>query len=69
MEKLVCEMPVSLDEFTEGLNAAIGDGGKQLPEWVYQLSGWCELHGLVDEFLASCGTCLSGVSLIPFLNK
>jgi dihydrofolate reductase len=50
MGKIVFEISVSLDGFIAGLNDSpdnpIGDGGKQLHEWVYQLSGWREQHGL-----------------------
>ncbi|GAB3806144.1 dihydrofolate reductase family protein [Virgibacillus kimchii] len=50
MGKVVFDISVSLDGFIAGLNDSsdnpIGDGGKQLHEWIYKLASWRKQHGL-----------------------
>jgi dihydrofolate reductase len=51
MGKVVANMSMSLDGFIAGPNDGperpLGNGGERLHEWLYDLTSWRELHGLV----------------------
>lgn len=50
MGNVTAQMSMSLDGYVAGPNDSrenpIGDGGRRLHEWVYDLASWREMHGL-----------------------
>lgn len=50
MSRLIAEISMSLDGFIAGPNDSValglGEGGEQLHEWMVEVSGWRERHGL-----------------------
>ncbi len=50
MSRLIADISMSLDGFIAGPNDSVqlglGEGGEQLHEWMFELSGWREPHGL-----------------------
>lgn len=49
MSRLTCTISMSLDGYVAGPDPgpeqALGAGGEQLHEWVYELASWQEMHG------------------------
>ncbi|HET9496362.1 MAG TPA: dihydrofolate reductase family protein [Chloroflexia bacterium] len=50
MSRLIADISMSLDGFITGPNDSVelglGEGGERLHEWMFEVSGWREPHGL-----------------------
>jgi dihydrofolate reductase len=84
MSKVSVDISVSLDGFiagpNDGIDNGLGDGGEQLHQWLYDLEGWRQPHGLeggktnqdsamLEEGFKSIGAIIIGRRMFDIAEK